>query len=91
MNTVGITVMAILVPLGILLLFLAVMVQRGSRNFQMASAAAFFLVAAWNLGSVATRLIRGDIGMLLFIELILLIGFSLQAAWIWRVDLSEER
>lgn len=86
----GIVLMAILLPAGIILTFIAVSRWGDTRRFKMGGAVAFGLVAIWNLGSVIVRATRGDFGMLFFIELVLMAGFAFQALWIWRVNLEQE-
>lgn len=88
MSTLGIAVMAILLPTGIIFLLLAVSKWGNTRRFLIASSTAFSLLAAWNLVSVVSRLLHRDFGMLFFVELLLMIGFAFQAVWIWRVDLD---
>lgn len=85
---IGIILMAILIPAGIVLILLAVSGWGDTRRLKIASAAAFGLVAVWNLGSVVVRATRGDFGVLFFLELVLMAGFALQAMWAWRVNLG---
>ncbi|MBW3671665.1 MAG: hypothetical protein KY432_08345 [Acidobacteria bacterium] len=89
MSTLGIVIMAFLLPTGIILLLLAVSKWGNTRRFLIVSSTAFFLLAAWNLVSVVSRLLERDFGVLFFIELLLMIGFAFQAVWIWRVDLDN--
>lgn len=86
-SLVGMTLLAILLPTGFILVFLAVTRWGHTRRFQIASAVTFLVLALWYLGSVLIRSIRGDLGALFGIELILAIGFGFQAWWVWKAKL----
>lgn len=91
MTTIGITLLAIALPAGIILTFLAATRWGHTRRFQIGSVIAFAAVSLWNLGSVIVRLIGGDFGLLFFIELALAIGFGIQARWFWKANPWNEQ